>query len=221
MRLRRQTIAIVIIVALIGAFALYRQYQLKRDFAETIKWLDLTYNPHDGGEHFGQGHGYQIHYMLRNGIEEVAEKFQSTFKQLDGCNIRIDSETYAVGVFVKVPSVTHSRINLCDIDPHSIRIKTYDFHKDIGDCSDPDEVTAMKLDCHEAEVEFATRDGRPAIDEERTDTFTDLSGPEHELKSHSKTTKLSFNVDDAEYAKRFANAFRHAVELCGGKPSKF
>jgi hypothetical protein len=30
-----------------------------------------------------------------------------------------------------------------------------------------------------------------------------------------------FFVDDVEYAARFAKAFRHAVELCGGKPEPF
>jgi hypothetical protein len=29
------------------------------------------------------------------------------------------------------------------------------------------------------------------------------------------------NLDNGEYAKRFAKAFRHAVVLCGGKPSTF
>lgn len=28
-------------------------------------------------------------------------------------------------------------------------------------------------------------------------------------------------MDDVAYAGRFAEAFRHAVELCGGKPSDF
>jgi hypothetical protein len=31
----------------------------------------------------------------------------------------------------------------------------------------------------------------------------------------------SFQFDDLDYARRFARAFKHAVEMCGGKPSKF
>lgn len=36
-----------------------------------------------------------------------------------------------------------------------------------------------------------------------------------------KGTRSEFAMDDVAYAGRFAEAFRHAVELCGGKPSDF
>ena len=36
-----------------------------------------------------------------------------------------------------------------------------------------------------------------------------------------KGTNSAFAMDDAAYAERFANALRHAVELCGGRPSTF
>ena len=36
----------------------------------------------------------------------------------------------------------------------------------------------------------------------------------------AKTNSVFFNLASA-YGPRFATAFKHAVELCGGKPSKF
>jgi hypothetical protein len=36
-----------------------------------------------------------------------------------------------------------------------------------------------------------------------------------------KGTRSEFAMDDVAYASRFAEAFRHAVELCGGRPSTF
>jgi hypothetical protein len=36
-----------------------------------------------------------------------------------------------------------------------------------------------------------------------------------------KGTNSEIAMDDPAYAERFASAFRHAVELCGGKPSTF
>ena len=37
----------------------------------------------------------------------------------------------------------------------------------------------------------------------------------------SKTNTAFLYADDVNYAKRFARALKHAVELCGGKPSDF
>lgn len=36
-----------------------------------------------------------------------------------------------------------------------------------------------------------------------------------------KGVQSEFQMDNIDYALRFANAFKHAVELCGGKPSTF
>ena len=41
------------------------------------------------------------------------------------------------------------------------------------------------------------------------------------LLSRQKLHVAFFHVDDPEYSQRMAKAFRHAVELCGGKPSTF
>ena len=77
------------------------------------------------------------------------------------------------------------------------------------------------LDCSSANLEFHTRNEVPKIEDDGVTTFAELTGSEHEARGHSKVSKGVFVVDDAAYAQRFAKAFRHAVELCGGKGSKF
>ena len=58
-----------------------------------------------------------------------------------------------------------------------------------------------------AEVGFSTRNNIRAVSYKGNITVeSDNSG---------------FDMDDVAYARRFAEAFRHAVDLCGGKPSDF
>jgi hypothetical protein len=107
------------------------------------------------------------------------------------------------------------------VDPDSIQIHKYDFHKDVGGCADAEEEQALSLDCTSAEVEFHTRNEVSKITEDSVTTYADLTGKDHEAQIHNKSSKGWFIVDDAAYAERFAKAFRHAVDLCGGKTSKF
>jgi hypothetical protein len=200
---------------------IFRSAQHNRDLAETLAWVDQTYNPHQGGDNFGQGYGWEIHYGGRDQEERVTEKFKMTFTRLGACNIVLTSETLPEGVFSETPSVTKYRINLCDIDPGSIKIKTYDLHKDVFSCADAEQVKLYELNCDNAEIEFLARNGSTAISEERVETFTKLTGADHELKTASKTNKCWLTVNDVAYAHRLAKALKHAVELCGGKASKF
>ena len=57
------------------------------------------------------------------------------------------------------------------------------------------------------EVQFATRNDAQVLD--YTGNLT------------AKGIRSEFMMDDAAYATRFAKAFKHAVDLCGGRPSKF
>lgn len=184
--------------------------------------MDQTYNPHEGGDNSGRGHGWEVHYLPKNGIFETTEKFQTTFTQDGGCNIVIRNQILAVGVFSETPSVTTYKFSLCDIDPDSIKIKTWDLHgKDVFDCADPEQVKLHDLDCDSAELVFLTRNGATVINEETVETFTKLTGKDHELRDVSKTNKTLLLADDVRYAQRLVKALRHAVELCGGKRSKF
>jgi hypothetical protein len=57
------------------------------------------------------------------------------------------------------------------------------------------------------QVQFAARDNAQAL--AYTGNIKD------------KGARSEFMMDNADYAERFATALRHAVELCGGRPSKF
>jgi hypothetical protein len=206
-----------------GGILGYRAYALRRDRAETLQWMDQTYNPHDGGANYGRGHGEEIHYLKHSDTheEEITEEFHETFIYKGGCTIVLHHETVPIGVFKTVYTNDDDTVNLCDVDPDSIKIKTYDFHKDVFNCADPDEVKSYDLECTSAEVEFHIRNEAPKIKDDGITTYAELTGKDHEAQIHGHESKAWFNVDDAVYAERFAKALRHAVELCGGKPSKF
>ncbi len=214
-------VSFAVIILGVGSFLAYRAIAMRRDLRETLLWMDQTYNPHEGGDNFGQGHGWEIHYARKGDVEEVTEKFRQTFTQNGTCNIVIHSVTPALGVYSEISTDTTYELSLCDLDPNSIRITTYDLHRDAFNCADPDEVRLYTLSCDNAEVEFLTRNGAPAVKEDSVSTFLELAGSEHESRKSSTTNKMWFIVDDVPYARRLAKALKHAIELCGGTPSKF
>ncbi len=187
-----------------------------RDLSETLTWMDQTYNPHDGGPNFGRGYGRQTHYLR----EQVTEAFNETFTY-SGCKVTIHSETEPRGDFSDVHSFHSETFNLRDIDPQSIKVRTFDSHNDVFNCTDPEQVQLYQLNCDQAEVVFSTRNDASAIDEDSLTIFEKLQGAEHEARGKRKESGAAFIVDDVNYADRFAKAFKHAVELCGGRPSKF
>jgi hypothetical protein len=77
------------------------------------------------------------------------------------------------------------------------------------------------LNCDAGEVEFHTRNELPAIGDDSVTTYAELTGSDHESTHHGTKSKSWFIVDDVSYGERFAKALEHAVELCGGKPSRF
>lgn len=216
-------IAFSLIVLIVAAVFGYRAYSHYRDLTETLQWMDQTYNPHDGGENFGRGHGDETHYLQNSQLhtEQVTEEFRNTFTYKGDCKIVIHDETVPVGVFKTVYTNGDYTLSLCDVDPNSIKIKTYDLHNDVFNCADPEQVQLYNLDCTSAEIEFHTRNEVPKIEDDGVTTYAELTGSDHEARYHNKASKGWFVVDDAAYAQRFAKAFRHAVELCGGKGSKF
>jgi hypothetical protein len=56
----------------------------------------------------------------------------------------------------------------------------------------------------------------PSSMQEFHTTYSKLKGADHDLRG-SRSTDIAF----FDYAARFANAFRHAVTLCGGKAAPF
>jgi hypothetical protein len=219
---KRIALSLAVVILGLSSFLAYRAIARHRDLQETFLWMDQTYNPHEGGGNLGQGHGWEIHYVRKNNMtEEVTQKFNTTFTHDGRCNMTIRSETFPVGIFSEVSSITVYELNLCDIDPASIKMKTYDLHKDVFNCADSNEVKSYELSCDNAEIEFMTRNGATAINEETVTTFWKLAGKDHESRSVSKTNKYWLIADDVPYAQRLAKALEHAVELCGGKVSRF
>jgi hypothetical protein len=184
--------------------------------------VNISANPHKG-TNFGIGHGLEEHYLLHlaDRTSELTEKFQTTFSGQGGCRLLIHHETFPVGVYETMYGTDEHALNLCDVDPASIKIVKYDFHNDAFDCSEPEQVQLFHLNCNAAEIVFHTHNDVPAIIDDSVTTFPKLKGSEHELKTTSKTSTEYFTVDDDAYAQRLAAAFKHAVEVCGGRPSTF
>lgn len=218
---KRAVLLIALLILVVGSFFGYRIIARYRDLHETLLWMNQTYNPHDGGDNLGQGHGWEIHYLQKGDSDEETERFKMTFAYDGGCDITIRTETLPVGVFSDTPSVTTDKFNLRDIDPTSIKVKSYDSHKDVFSCDDPEQVKLYQLNCDRAEINFRTRNGVSAISENMVETFVKLTGRDHEFRDSSKTNKGFWIAEDGPYARRLAKAFAHAVELCGGQPSKF
>jgi hypothetical protein len=173
MKLRKGVVPLVTIVVLgAGSFFTYRAIAKRRDLKETLLWIDQTYNPQEGADNLGQGHGWEIHYLKKGNVEEITEKFNTTVTLDGACNVVTRSETFPVGLYSETPSVTTYKFNLRDIDPDSIKTKTYDLHKDIFSCADPEQVQAYELNCDKAEIEFLTRNGATSINEDMVRTFT-------------------------------------------------
>jgi hypothetical protein len=210
-------------VVCLAAVLVLRSIQRNRDLAETLLWIDQTYNPHDGGENYGRGHGDETHYLQNAKLhtEEVTEEFHQTFAYKGDCTIVLHHETVPIGLFKTIYTNGDYTLNLCDVDPDSIKIKTFDFHKDVFNCADAEEVQSYNLNCSSAEIEFHIRNEIPKIKDDSITIYAELTGKDHEAQHHGYMSKGWFVVDDVVYAQRFAKAFRHAVELCGGKVSRF
>ena len=213
--------AVLIILPIIAAVACPAIHR-RRDLKETLAWIDQTYNPHEGGDILGHGHGWERHYTPDpDRTETLAEEYQTTVVSHGGCKVTIRSETLAVGIWKEIPSEHNYSFDLHDIDPNSIAIKTFDPYKDATNCQDAVDVKDSNLQCTDAEIVFFTRNGAPAIKDEYVRTFTKLKGADHEQRGTSKQQEMWLLVDDSDYAQRLARAWKHAIELCGGKASKF
>jgi hypothetical protein len=92
----------------------------------------------------------------------------------------------------------------------------------MSSCLDPLEVKVDQLDCSvQAEVFFTTRNSDPVIQTKMHIVFPKLRDSNHDSYSNGPTAHAGISMYDTAYARRFAKAFRHAVELCGGKRSAF
>jgi hypothetical protein len=175
--------------------------------AETLQWMDNTYNRHGGS----LGHGHWETYS-------VGKLFQRRDTQFiyDGCRMTV---SVSGGILVENYQDSSKNIfNLSDVDPSSIHTRAYSSQTAGIAC---DAFPSLGMTCDLAEMIFETRNKVPRIDSEHHHIYPELKGADHESHSSDRTNESSILFDDVNYAARFQNAFRHAVVLCGGRPSAF
>jgi hypothetical protein len=178
--------------------------------ADTLSWMDSTYNTHTGG---GGGFGHGVEEIFSDG--KLFKRRTSSFTY-DGCVMTVvKQDDPASPVYSNLYTYTKTSFSLHDIDKNEI--KTYLLDPQYGGLK----CISDKMQCTTAEVELLTYSQKPLMDEEFLATYPNLNAPERESRDSRKTYVAEFFVDDAEYAKRFVNALRYAVGLCGGKPSPF
>lgn len=200
-----------IIVVCVATIIIVRSVQRHRELAETLLWMEQTYNSHDGGHNFGRGHGSVV--VVPGDTGEIT--INMSLVRLGGCKITIKE-------FSDENPVATYTLSLCDIDPVSIHLTIFDARESgVADrtCADPENVTIYHLNCDNAEIGFLTTDGAPVITEEEV-RYSGAQEMRIEQRT-SKTNRAGLLVDDPAYAQRLAKGLKRAVELCGGKPSKF
>jgi hypothetical protein len=79
----------------------------------------------------------------------------------------------------------------------------------------------LEIVCDIAELTFETRNQIPLIEEQNHFFFPWAGSKDREQEFEYKSFSAGVEIDDVKYAARFEKAFRHAVTLCGGRPSAF
>ncbi|MGA8086714.1 MAG: hypothetical protein WCA10_05360 [Terracidiphilus sp.] len=198
MRKRTGLCGVVVLLAVIGC--------KDRKLTDDLEWMDNTYNPHVG---ISAGHGTSGYYTQQDGKHILASGTTDTFKN-DECNFEIEVKDNPSSVHSEMLSTNHYSFNLRDLDPASVKVKTYTHDGGIGCDIAPDEV------CDWAEMEATTRNSRPVVMCQTHAVFAKLTGKDHDNSYTSKGVDVYLGFDNPEYAKKFASVFQDAVRRCGG-----
>jgi hypothetical protein len=180
---------------------------------DTLKWMDQTYNG---------GRRGLFQQWTRDGklYQEYLEDFTYTQCTISHTVKELPDSGAAKDVWA--PSNVEV-FNLRDIDPTTVKVIPFD-HIAGTDCTDESEVKALKLSCDgQAEVRFLTRNEAPKINYHSITIFPGIpeNKPDHKSDQTGTQSHAAFSMYDTAYARRFAKAFAHAVELCGGTRSDF
>jgi|HubBroStandDraft_3_1064219.scaffolds.fasta_scaffold189159_2 hypothetical protein len=133
------------------------------------------------------------------------------------CNMTLHVEDEGIRA-QEIKDIVVVKFNLNNIDPSSIKVKGHTHYGGLS-CDGTEDQTIA--DCDHAELVFKTHNEAGLISEDRRIIFQKLTGNSHQLRSVKQISDSYFEISDLAYAKRFAKAFAHAVELCGGKRSAF
>ena len=206
--MRRWFIALLFLI-------IFSEYPRASELSEILSWMDNTYNPHSNISG-AYGHGHTGWYARKNSrFDEVLVYGSTETLTYDGCQMTLRTDDPAADALSEMQTRTTRSFNLRDINPQSIKMSTFT-HLGGFRCD-----MFPEAECDHAEIVFFTHNEAPLIDEDRDTVYLKLQGSDHELRDRIKAKEAYFEVDGVEYARRLAKAFRHAVELCGGKPEPF
>jgi hypothetical protein len=206
------TFSLVVISAAPFSVALSAPEATPPSLSETLAWMDSTFNPHsvEGGS-FGYG-------IEENYVRGKLTKRRTETLTYDGCvmTLHLEDDPKA-SLYSEIYTSSVNSFNLQDIDPNSIREWQFDSHHGGLPC----ELNPVMMVCDMERVEFQTRNKSPLIDVVTHAVLSGIQGADRNSFSQSKTFVSVLLLDNIEYATRFVKAFRHAIAVCGGKPSPF
>jgi hypothetical protein len=180
------------------------------DLSDTLAWIDNTYNRH---EDWAPGKGHKRYPATGKVLTQSTETFAVTGCQL--VTLRIEESPYSeIGQSVYGEDTYAFRLR--DVDPQSIEVAPPNDGLLVCDMDLP-----SHRPCNYTDIDFGTRVAAPLIEATWHQIYPDLKGPDHFHDSRQKVTTAYFLVEGVDYANRLAKAFRHAVELAGGKPLGF
>jgi hypothetical protein len=205
---------------------------------ETLQWLQNTLEPSAGNGSF-MHHPFRQPYPPEWVKEEISPYHSEVIQKFSSAGCRVTATTvvtdrdmgFLLGKIITTKEV--DTFSLSDIDPRSIRFQ--EACEAIETSTGPTE----PMNCRESKgksVEFSATNNLKKIHreesasvaltsygEKQSKKFADLPSGEQQWKQSpaSEFYKDTFAFHDHAYALRFVQAFRHAVELCGGKPSSF
>ena len=191
-----------------------------RELSDTLAWMENTYNPSTGASRTG-GHGDMTLYTTQYGKQVVFSRSTERFTT-DGCLMELHIQDDPSAMVSQVAySDNKVGFNLRDINPQSLTMTTFDPRYAGNTCESFDPEVTATMHCSVAQLDFLTHSEAPVIRKEGHTVLPNTEGSGHETHENSKDKQAYFVFDDSEYASRFAKAFRHAIELCGGKPEPF
>jgi hypothetical protein len=185
--------------------------------------MDNTYNRHESIGAYGHGRSaWYAPSRADSRLEVMVSGQEESFTQ-KGCEMTLRTKTLPEAQIAqnRMDSFKYT-FHLKDIDPSSIKVTAYSHLGGLPCETKPgEEPDIMAVNCDHADMTFSTRSGGGLIDEEFKTVYPDLPGADHEHQDFYKSSRAYFHFDDPDYAKRFAKAFAHAIELCGGRPLPF
>jgi len=215
---------------------------------ETFDWMANTLKPSEGNNrvvHRPTPHDQYPPDWIRRNLDPYHAETITRFTH-EGCRVEfdVDVDDNDMGFLLGKHFAMHAvdTFDLKDIDPNSISIEnscepfeTSTGPSTVWNCEDKQgKFLTLKTVNAESKIHeessaaswksaYHPKDGGKLKDElckAQPDNGAYCDEPERKQKP-SDLTSIQLGFSTPDYAKRFARAFKHAVTLCGGKPSAF